>query len=326
MPSSISSSLDTGYFINNSENNNGDYSSVSTSEAGYWEPHTSSIDFCESNYLLSPHIVEPHNVWSSLFGLSLFGILGILYGNPTNEWRIFLIYFILLIIGLGSACLHASLHWCFQSFDELPMIYLVVVGLFAIIEVDSPRRKPKYPRLAIYLVLLSCINTAVYYKYQHLYLIFLLTFSGLTVVAFGLHVQIAKRLYDENKKIERGGTIMIRGKKIRYNNNAIALRFYKLHGISYVLIASPIWVLDQFHCGYLLPIYNALPFPLKGMTLHVVWHTCAGLGVHYFVQFLCAVRASELGMECDTKSLLGILPVVTVAKESKAANGNVKQA
>mmetsp|Transcript_29582 Transcript_29582/g.62745 ORF Transcript_29582/g.62745 Transcript_29582/m.62745 type:complete len:307 (-) Transcript_29582:137-1057(-) len=303
------SSPQTGYFINISQNDYGDSTSTAT---GYWEPHTSSIDFCESNYLLSNLVVEPHNVWSSLFGLSLFGIVGILYGNPTREWRTTVVYTILLVIGLGSACLHASLHWCFQSSDELPMIYLIIGFLYSVLEVDSPKDSPKYPHLAKYLILLSCINTAIYYTFQHLYIVFLVTFNAMTVMLLSTHVQIARRLYHES-----------RDEKRKTNNSAIALRFYIWHIIILVFVATPIWALDQFHCDILLPIYNNLPFLLRGMTLHVVWHIGAGMATHCFVQFLCACRASTLGMVCDTRCLLGVLPVVIALPKIGA---NVKQA
>jgi dihydroceramidase len=89
-------------------------------ETYYWEPHTSSIDFCEENYLHSNYIVEIHNVWSSLLGISLFGIIGLIYHpNLNHEKRNLLAYWILVLIGIGSAGLHGSLHWIFQSSDEV---------------------------------------------------------------------------------------------------------------------------------------------------------------------------------------------------------------
>ena len=288
-----------GYFINSSNDGH-------SSSGGFWEPHTSSIDFCESNYLITDLVVEPHNVWSSLVAFTLLGVVGIVYGNPTREWRTFLIYTILLVIGLGSACLHATLHWCFQSFDELPMIFLVVCSLYVVLEVDSPEGERKYPHLAKYLILLSCASTAIYYSFRQLYAVFLATFTSMTVVILCLHVKIAQRLYNEVKRDEKNKQFDADENKTK----KIALRFYALHHIAYTLIASPIWVIDQFHCGYLLPIYNNLPYPLTGMTLHVAWHVCAGIGAHFFVQFLCACRAGALGMVCDTRRVLGILPVV----------------
>ena len=115
------------YFINSSNNDNNP-----PTKLHFWEPHTSSIDFCETNYLHSPYIVEPHNVVSSLWGLSAIGFIGIYFGNPTNELRFKIAYGILLLIGLGSAALHGTLHWIFQSSDELPMIYLVLSVVYSL--------------------------------------------------------------------------------------------------------------------------------------------------------------------------------------------------
>eukprot|EP00536_Pseudo-nitzschia_multiseries_P010802 jgi/Psemu1/204148/e_gw1.342.40.1 len=120
------------YFINSS-------SGGQTTTGGYWEPHSSSIDFCETNYLLSPHVVEPHNVLSSLWGLSLLGVIGMCRGNPTGELRFKVAYGVLGVIGMGSAALHGTLHWVFQSSDELPMIYLVIAGLYCCLENDTKR-------------------------------------------------------------------------------------------------------------------------------------------------------------------------------------------
>ncbi|OEU10819.1 aPHC-domain-containing protein [Fragilariopsis cylindrus CCMP1102] len=116
------------YFINNGDQ---------TVDDGYWEPHTSSIDFCETNYLHSSYIAEPHNLFSSLWGLSLLGLIGIYYGNPTGEIRFKIAYGILILIGIGSAALHGTLNWVFQSADELPMIYLVISALYCLIELGD---------------------------------------------------------------------------------------------------------------------------------------------------------------------------------------------
>ena len=295
--------IETDSFINVS----GGGGSASSSP-GYWEPHSSSIDFCETNYLLSRHVVEPHNVWSSVLGLSLVGVLGMIHGNPTKERRYSLYYLALVVIGVGSSCLHASLNWRFQSADELPMIYLVIVGLYCFLENESPAGKPRYPYLPAYLALMSVANTVVYYRFQHLYIIFLGTFLGLTIMAMYLHVQIAWRVYRENSEGKATGGC--------FNNNAIALQFYKWHYIVYVAVAVPIWVLDQLGCVHLLPTYNNLPFPFTGMTFHVVWHVCAGLGAHAIAQFSSVRRASSLGMECETRFALGVLPVAVIKQKT----------
>ena len=316
-------------------NNNSNVHNLNKINDGYWEPHSSSIDFCETNYLHTNLIVEIHNVWSSILGLSLFGIVGIIYGNPTNETRTFIYYFILFIIGIGSACLHGTLHWYYQSSDELPMLWLVLCGVYAVIEVDSPAGQPKYPNLALYLIGVSCLNTAIYYRFQHLFIVFFINFNMIVYAMVYKHLQIAWRIYkrvkeEERLKEEEATTKGNSNNNWRTRNDKIALRFYIWHAIVYTLIASPLWVLDQFHCEYLLPIYNnKLPGVLQGCTLHVLWHVFAGLGAYYFGQFLCTVRATTLGISCDTRRvLLGVLPVVVVVDDDKsiaASSGNEKK-
>ena len=295
------------YFIN---------TSTGARDGGYWEPHSSSIDFCETNYLLSQYVVEPHNVLSSLWGLSLLGFIGMYWGNPTGELRFKIAYAVLIVIGFGSAALHGTLHWMFQSSDELPMIYLVIAALYCCLENETPPQgKPKYPWLPHILLLLSVMNTFVYFRFQQIYIVFLLTFVSLTLTAFFLHIKIAlkqrrtlhapssatgKRSIDELKDVHR-------------KNARLALRFYAWHYLIYVGIASPVWFLDQLWCSRLLPFYDSLPSFLRGCTLHIVWHATAGFGAHTIIQFLVACRMSVFGVPCRIRWIMGAIPVVAPA-------------
>ena len=352
------------YFINNGDQ---------TVDDGYWEPHTSSIDFCETNYLHSSYIAEPHNLFSSLWGLSLLGLIGIYYGNPTGEIRFKIAYGILILIGIGSAALHGTLNWVFQSADELPMIYLVISALYCLIELgddddvtvpiplpsqqkynnnnsnnsNNNNKVLKYPWLPRILVVLGIINTLIYFRFQQIYIVFLLTFIVMIMAAFILHVQIAWRQRqiiilslsttfpntDEDDETNTSNnsnnnrnnnnnnmTVNI----IRRNNAQIALRFYVWHYVVFVGIATPVWILDQFWCKNLLPIYNSLPYFLRGCTLHVIWHVMAGLGGYTILQFLVTCRMSVLGLPCKIQWILGIIPVVVSAVSSRYKE-NTKQ-
>jgi dihydroceramidase len=285
---------------------------------GYWEPHSSSIDFCETNYLLSSHVVEPHNVLSSIWGLSLLGFIGIYWGNPTGELRFKISYAVLILIGLGSAALHGTLHWVFQSSDELPMIYLVISALYCCLENDTaPQDESKYPWLPHIFVMLGAINTLVYFRFQQIYIVFLLTFSSFTVAGFILHIQIAlrqRRTMLAPAVESSSGTLAA----VQRNNARLALRFYAWHYLVYVGIATPVWMLDQLCCAKLLPFYDALPSVLQGCTLHVVWHATAGFGAHAILQFLIACRMSVFGSACRIRWILGAIPVVAPATDHNA--------
>ena len=90
-------------------------------ESGFWTPHSSSVDFCEPNYVLSNYIAEPFNSISSLF-IFYLGCIGLRYSNPTHEARFSCMYIILMLIGLGSTALHCTLSWLPQSSDEVKCI------------------------------------------------------------------------------------------------------------------------------------------------------------------------------------------------------------
>ena len=221
----------TDYFINRSAGGNNsdrsDLASLSTwSDAaaaptpGFWEPHTSSIDFCEPNYALSPYVAEPHNALSSLLGISLLGLVGIARGNPTGETRFYLLYLVLTLVGLGSFALHVTLHWAPQSSDELPMIYLVALQIYCCLETYSPppptprggspgggrgpldRRVRRFPRsggggvrrpalLPSLLTALCLAETALYFRFREAYAVFLSSFASAVGALLVLHVRLA---------------------------------------------------------------------------------------------------------------------------------------
>ena len=127
-------------------------------------------------FCLKEQVSEVQHI-HSIYSLCCYGLLGIFHGNPSGEKRFLLAYFILFLIGAGSAGLHGTLHWFFQSSDELPMLYLINSLNYIIEEYNAPMGKPKRPHLASLLVGISVLNTLVYYRYQDMYIIFLVTFS-----------------------------------------------------------------------------------------------------------------------------------------------------
>mmetsp|Transcript_16960 Transcript_16960/g.21457 ORF Transcript_16960/g.21457 Transcript_16960/m.21457 type:complete len:272 (+) Transcript_16960:57-872(+) len=268
----------------------------------YWEPHSSSIDFCEANYFVSDYVVEVHNTWSSLVGLSLFGLIGLILGNPTNERRHTIAYSILVLIGVGSAGLHSTLHWLFQSSDELPMVYLVAILLFMAVEFRSPVGKPTYPQLPLLLVTLMVLNTVIYYSFQDLYIVFYLTFAAGTTAI----IAIVHRIIN-NKEIERGDET----KKVG-----------KLGIFSFVCVGLVAWHVEMLLCDWILGFYNRFLF---GATVHCLWHFAAGLGAYCCIVFFECCRTEELGLSFRVDYILGGVVPVVVRLGSDDNNCNLKE-
>jgi len=285
---------------------------------GYWEPHTSSIDFCESNYLHTHYVAEIHNMWSSIVGISLFGVLGLMCGNPSKELRFSIAYFILVLIGVGSACLHATLHWVYQSSDELPMVYLITTYIYIFLELESPP-KPKrinnrghdedddddgsgsggvhkklstssrYPNLSLHLSLLMVVNTIIYYKFQNLYWVFLLTFGlGLTS-----YVTMVGRMF------YKGSTM---------TKNHISKKVIALSVVSYFFVGSPSWIIDMLHCDS--SSLSSSSHYDHGLTWHIIWHFAAGFGAYCTIVYLESFRMQSLAKDFSARYILGFIPII----------------
>jgi hypothetical protein len=72
-------------------------------------PHSSSIDFV-SQLLTFCIRREPHNVWSSVLGITMMGVLGLWQSTrltgPISDRRVKVAFAVLVLTGLGSAGLH----------------------------------------------------------------------------------------------------------------------------------------------------------------------------------------------------------------------------
>lgn len=264
--------------------------------------HTSSVDFCEENYFVSKHFAEFHNTWSSL--IMIFpAIVGLIYANPTKEWRFTVMFLNLAFIFAGSILLHMSLEAIQQSLDEVPMLWLNNMLLFALIELKSPKGKPAYPYLAPFMIVFCIAETVMYYTFRNLYFVFLATFIPLTVVV-----------------------LLWTGKLALFTKNVspIAKNLYIASTVSYSVIGSPLWILEMNLCRHFIPYFRLA----GGMTFHILWHIGAGLGAYFMIMFLIAMRIEALGGKVGLKWVLLFFPVavydtpsrpvVTIASVSKS--------
>ena len=256
---------------------------------GFWEPHSSSVDFCEPNYLLSEYIAEPHNVWSSLF-ITVIGMVGFFYGNPLNELSVSAMYIILAVIGLGSAGQHTTLHWFYQSSDEVPMLWQILTFLHMLYITNISKNKnssaPGYAFIGI-----AVLQTVLYYRFQQIYAVFLASMVVYsTIIIVGTHSLV----YTTNKEHRR-----------------LRLKVHYWAVFSYLIFGVALWVIDMNLCSYLTPLYVRV----SGFTLHVFWHIFAGIGSYLTATNLTIMRLQEMGHKVDLK-FVGFLPVPRIVKTS----------
>lgn len=251
---------------------------------GFWEPHSSSIDFCEPNYLLSNHIAEFHNTWSSLI-IAGFGFVGYFFGNPLNEQCISVMFLILIVIGLGSAGLHSTLHWLPQSSDEVPMLWQTMSFLYILLSCKYPEFS-KGNLLGGIFFAIAALQTFLYYTFQQVYAVFIVTM------------------------ITYAAIVILWSGNIAYSRRTE--RFYWMLWTSaftfFVLLGFVLWIIDMNLCNTLLPVY----FSLSGFTLHVFWHLFAGLGTYYLASFFTLLRLQHLKYVPEISWVFGFLPVFSI--------------
>jgi dihydroceramidase len=265
----------------------------------YWEPHTSSIDFCEPNYLHYDNVVEFHNTWSSLAGIVSLGVIGVIWNNPTREKRTVLAYFILILIGVGSTGLHLSLHWIFQASDELPMLYLNNCINFMCMEHNAPRGKPNYPSLPTFFGLLTILQTFIYYRFQDNFIIFFFSYASGVFILLMMGCRLACLTYDRRGPILR--------------------QLFVLSIVAFFFVGFPMWIIDKFCCESIVLIglvddeasaSSSSELLWKGITPHVIWHFAAGYGTYCAIACAVAGRMEELQIPFRRKYLLLVIPVL----------------
>jgi dihydroceramidase len=230
---------------------------------GLWLPHTSSVDFCEPDYALTSTLAEPFNAFSSLI-IAWFGLIGLIYCNPTKEWPFTGLFMIVLFIGLGSFGLHATLHWLPQSFDEIPMLWYDTACLYTLVKLKSESKISVDYVLAAFLAL-TVLVTSFYYSKRSFYIYFLTIYS----VATGIVI-----IWD---------SYLVWAKP----RDPLIIKVWSCAIFVYLCVASVIWVIDMHLCDVLLPYYMLA----HGMTFHIIWHITAGLGAHLLILNFVLLRA-----------------------------------
>lgn len=139
-------------------------------------------DFCEPDYISQYYVAEPFNAITSL----IFVFFGCLYGaycNVTNEWRFSVITAVSISIGIGSTALHLTLHWFFQSCDEVPMLWLNSICCYCIYNNSTKRSEGRHFDISACVFLIATlVGTVIYYCFQSLYIVFIITYTITTAV------------------------------------------------------------------------------------------------------------------------------------------------
>jgi dihydroceramidase len=256
---------------------------------GYWGDKSSSVNFCEHDYEITPYVAEFWNTLSSAW-IVFLPFMGLLFSNPLNEMRFKVAYCLLMVTGAGSMTLHATLNSAGQSCDEIPMLWMCSVIFYCLIDAKSQHQSGR-PLVGWAVFTFVLVQTWIYFQVQSLYEVFI---GGYVSMVLMIVFWTAKNAF--------------------YDTNNPTLRKLWIFSVgNYFAVGSSVWVLDMYYCDYYREYYKLL----AGVTFHVIWHFSAGLATYTTILQLIFMRMRNLGMVPALKVKFGWLPVIEVDRSKK---------
>ncbi|KAI9883222.1 MAG: hypothetical protein M1823_005015 [Watsoniomyces obsoletus] len=266
-----------------------------TPKTGYWDPVTSTLNWCEEDYYATIYSAEIVNTLTNLL------FMGLAYRGCRNCWkyghdRIFFVAFVgCFLVATGSFLFHSTLKYPMQLVDELSMIYTTCLMWYATFSHGKPRGYRI--GLGVGLVALAIFIT-LYYHYLQDPSFHQTAYALLTCVVVFRSMFLMERhlraswgqgsLHSQNREHEKSSRVL---SKIREEaedrRDASILRtmwFMISYGLSLFLGGFVIWTLDIKYCSNLRSWRRQIGLPwgilLEG---HGWWHFMTGLGAYYYI-------------------------------------------
>ncbi|KAJ1661709.1 alkaline ceramidase ydc1 [Coemansia sp. RSA 1646] len=251
------------------------------------------------NYAVSNYIAE---FWNTLTNVTMLTIalLGI-YNSAKHRQgkRITAIYLAMLLVGIGSACFHATLKYSMQLLDELPMLYVCTIAFYSLLEIKKKIRHGwKLPvalavfQLFITLTYMFWLQSPVFHQVA-----FAVSASGAALFAY-------KRLNDPC---------------VNSDARRLLVRLFMLGNIC-MLSGFFVWNLDNIFCNQLRSYRSYMEMPLNAvLQLHGWWHILTGYGCGYLLLLTHYVKLAHTGHShlFTVKYFLGVFPHITLREPKK---------
>jgi hypothetical protein len=268
----------------------------------------STVDWCESNYLISDYIAE---YWNTITGVC-FMISGYMfyYNNQTwfyttkyaiNFTRIIVLF---LLVGIGTILFHSTLLFPFQLLDEIPMILLSNEYLLLLMSLQSFEKifhndiKIRLEKTLFLTYKMIGIIVFVYFIHPNLQIItfhITLKISEISILFvlsnlsnrlnYVVYSQIYKHqdcikrqtmmtsLYNRNQfsYLKESNLLKIAQTKIKkYIDLRAEMKNNIYNGIYIYSTSMIIWCFDIFFCKY-----------VESLQLHAMWHILSSLGIYF---------------------------------------------
>lgn len=257
---------------------------------GYWGIPTSTIDWCEENYVVSPYIAEALNtLTNSVFiALAAFSIYHA-YKNKL-EPRFIFIGTGFMLVGIGSWLFHMTLRYHFQLLDELPMIYATCIPFWSVFSEFKTRRESVMVGIGIFMA--ANLLTLIY-----------LYFKDPTIHQASYGILNALIIFK---------SISLSREHVRVPKAKTQLNRTMIFGVSIFILGYVLWNLDIHLCSNVRAVRRDWGMPygfiLEG---HGWWHILTGTGVYFYLVYMEYLRCFLSGIDKFYRfKWVGFLPTV----------------
>ena len=272
-------------------------------QPGYWEPVTSTIQWCEEDYYLTYYSAEIINTLTNLMFIYL-SYKGIRMCLKQDHDTVFSVaYFGYFLVGVGSFMFHTSLKYPWQLVDELNMIYTTC--LMAYVSLSYSRSTYVQVALGVFLSLV-CAGITVYYHYlqdpafhQTVYaaLTVFIVFRSVFIMETSLRPKFRKsREQDRQYRKEHILPRLPSKERLAYENDRDmatlnTMWIFVAFGVSIFLGGFALWGVDNVHCSRLRRWRRQVGMPwgffLEG---HGWWHLMTGVGAYCYIVWAIHLR------------------------------------
>lgn len=310
-------------------------------QEGYWNPVTSTINWCEEDYYATIYSAEIVNTLTNLLFMAL-GIKGIRSCLKYQHDTIFLVSYIgYLLVVSGSFAFHSTLKYPWQLVDELSMIYTTSLMAFAVFSFDKSQLYRIM--LAVGLVGLDVFITAYYHHvgnpdfHQNCFalLAVVVVFRSIYLMEVNIRPSFrAKYATAAKRKIHNPSSTESEraANDMKDNQTLREMWLMVILGLSVFLGGFGIWTLDNSFCSTIRHWRREIGLPwgilLEG---HGWWHLMTGTGAYFYVVWAIWLRhcLNNKNYVLYWPSMFFSLPEVVPAKvasfsHGKGANGRME--
>jgi len=250
---------------------------------GVWGPPTSTVDWCEANYAVSRFVCEFFNTLSSL-AMVIAGVSGALAHRRVFDRWMLAGFGCLGVVGLGSVAFHGTLKFEFQLLDELPMLYLVTMMVYLLLEPGPTNRLGRWLPVALLSYAFLATISDAFTRGRFQFFAFQITFGALELFC-----------------LLRIGLLSWEGP------NRPVRPLFKV-GLALYLSGILFWFVDLRFCAWL-----NVQLPEVGLVnpqLHAWWHLFVSGGFYLLLLVVAFDRLQRRGLNPVVNSRWGVVPVV----------------